>query len=73
MLRRVSATLVLALLCASAASHAQEISEAALARAPWRSIGPAVMGGRIDDVAVDERNPSVIYVSVSGFGPTESP
>ena len=68
MLRRMSAALLFVLLVASASVRAQEISEAALARAPWRSIGPAVMGGRIDDVAVDERNPSVIYVGAASGG-----
>ena len=69
MSRRISAVLLLIVpLCAPASAHAQEISEAALARAPWRAIGPAVMGGRIDDVAVDERNPSVIYVGAASGG-----
>jgi photosystem II stability/assembly factor-like uncharacterized protein len=39
-----------------------------LKRFVWRSIGPAVMGGRIDDVAVDESNPSVIYVGYATGG-----
>ena len=30
----------------------------------WRSIGPANMGGRIDDIAVDESNPSTFYVGL---------
>ena len=30
----------------------------------WRSIGPANMGGRIDDIAVVESNPSIIYVGL---------
>jgi photosystem II stability/assembly factor-like uncharacterized protein len=47
---------------------AQKIDDAALARLPWRAIGPAVMGGRIDDVAIDERNPSVIYVGAASGG-----
>ena len=25
----------------------------------WRSIGPVGQGGRVDDIAVDEKNPSV--------------
>jgi photosystem II stability/assembly factor-like uncharacterized protein len=49
-------------------ARAQKIDEAALARAPWRAIGPAVMGGRIDDVAVDERTPSTIYVGAASGG-----
>jgi photosystem II stability/assembly factor-like uncharacterized protein len=68
MLRCIPAALLLLVLPGSASLAAQEISEAALAKAPWRSIGPAVMGGRIDDVAVDERNPSVIYVGAASGG-----
>jgi len=59
---------VLLLLIVHHAAYAQHLEEAALARAPWRAIGPAVMGGRIDDVAVDERNPSVIYVGAASGG-----
>ena len=38
----------------------------------WRSIGPAGQGGRIDDLAVDERNPSTYYIgfAVSGVWKT---
>jgi len=38
----------------------------------WRSIGPTGQGGRIDDLAVDERNPSTFYVgfAVSGLWKT---
>src|SRR5712692_7480444 len=32
------------------------------------SIGPAVMGGRIDDVAVVERDPSIIFVGAASGG-----
>jgi photosystem II stability/assembly factor-like uncharacterized protein len=34
----------------------------------WRSIGPANMGGRVDDIAVDERNPSTYYVAFATAG-----
>ena len=34
----------------------------------WRSIGPANMGGRVDDIAVDEANPSTIYVGFATGG-----
>src|SRR5262245_16557200 len=34
----------------------------------WRSIGPASMGGRIDDIAVVESNPFVIYVGFATGG-----
>lgn len=34
----------------------------------WRSIGPASMGGRIDDIAVVESNPYVIYLGLATGG-----
>src|SRR5688500_3422317 len=34
----------------------------------WRSIGPASMGGRIDDIAVVESNPSIYYVGYATSG-----
>ena len=39
-----------------------------LKRFEWRSIGPAVMGGRIDDIAVDEGNPSTFYIGYATGG-----
>lgn len=47
---------------------AQEVAESGLKNLPFRSIGPAVMGGRIDDVAVDPRDKSVIYVGAASGG-----
>lgn len=34
----------------------------------WRSIGPANMGGRIDDIAVVESNPSTYYIGFATGG-----
>src|SRR5207245_6587627 len=34
----------------------------------FREIGPAVMGGRIDDFAVVESNPNVVYVGTASGG-----
>jgi photosystem II stability/assembly factor-like uncharacterized protein len=34
----------------------------------WRPVGPAIMGGRIDDFAVDEKNPSLFYVATATGG-----
>jgi hypothetical protein len=34
----------------------------------WRCIGPSNMGGRIDDFAVVESNPSIIYVATASGG-----
>jgi photosystem II stability/assembly factor-like uncharacterized protein len=39
-----------------------------LKRFVWRSIGPAVMGGRVDSIAVDENNPSTFYVGYATGG-----
>ncbi len=35
---------------------------------PVRSIGPAVMSGRVSDVAVNEKNPRIYYVGYSSGG-----
>ncbi len=45
-----------------------ESDDPVLKRFVWRSIGPAVMGGRVDDIAVDESNPSVFYVGYATGG-----
>ena len=34
----------------------------------FREIGPAVMGGRIDDFAVVEGNPNIVYVGAASGG-----
>ena len=34
----------------------------------WRSIGPAIMGGRIDDLAVVESNSKTYYVATAAGG-----
>jgi len=34
----------------------------------FRSIGPAIMGGRVDDFAVVESNPSIVYVGMASGG-----
>src|SRR6476646_5788715 len=33
-----------------------------------RSIGPATMGGRVTDIAIDPRNPAVFYVGLATGG-----
>ncbi len=45
-----------------------ESDDPVLKRFVWRSIGPAVMGGRVDDIAVDESNPSTFYVGYATGG-----
>src|SRR5437016_13698086 len=34
----------------------------------WRSIGPVGQGGRVDDFAVDEKNPSTYYIGFAVGG-----
>src|SRR6516162_9297425 len=74
-----SAVLLLALLTVAtipAAAFAQEkgaespgkIDEAVLRNLQWRSIGPAIMGGRIDDFAVVESRPNTFYVGAATGG-----
>src|ERR1044072_5764369 len=57
---------------AASASFAQDgkirMDEVALKNLQWRAIGPANMGGRIDDFAVVENNPSTFYVAVATGG-----
>ncbi len=40
----------------------------ALKNLQWRELGPAIMGGRIDDFAVLESNPSIVYVGAASGG-----
>ncbi len=54
----------------AAAAPAAEASPygAALKNLQWREVGPAIMGGRIDDLAVVESNPSIVYVGTASGG-----
>ena len=45
-----------------------ESDDPLLQRFVWRSIGPAVMGGRLDDIAAVESDPSTIYVGFATGG-----
>jgi len=40
----------------------------ALKNLQWRELGPAIMGGRIDDFAVVESNPNIVYVGAASGG-----
>jgi photosystem II stability/assembly factor-like uncharacterized protein len=46
----------------------EEKNEALLQNLTFRSIGPAVMGGRIDDLAVVESKPWIVYVGTASGG-----
>src|SRR6266849_778843 len=47
---------------------AQTPREAALKNLKFREIGPAAMGGRVDDFAVVESDPRIVYVATASGG-----
>ncbi|MGH9860149.1 MAG: WD40/YVTN/BNR-like repeat-containing protein, partial [Candidatus Acidiferrales bacterium] len=75
----VAVCAVAGLLCISGVVVAQERQqraaapagpdyEAAMKNLRFRSIGPAIMGGRVDDFAVVESNPSIVYAGMASGG-----
>jgi photosystem II stability/assembly factor-like uncharacterized protein len=44
------------------------LDSAALAAFRWRSVGPAIMGGRVTDIEADPRNSKVFYVALATGG-----
>jgi len=52
----------------SKAASVTDLLAAALKNLPWREIGPANMGGRIDDFAVVESDPDIVYVGAASGG-----
>src|SRR4029450_1446464 len=53
---------------APAANPVHKSDDPILRNFTWRSIGPANMGGRVDDIAVVETNPSTFYVGFATGG-----
>ncbi|HEX4639434.1 MAG TPA: hypothetical protein VH170_08100, partial [Chthoniobacterales bacterium] len=49
-------------------SGAAQLSDVLFKNLKARSIGPAVMGGRVSDIAIDPRNPFVFYVGLGHGG-----
>src|SRR6266581_2222710 len=49
-------------------SSAPQLTDVLFKNLKARSIGPAVMGGRVSDIAIDPRNPSVFYVGLGHGG-----
>src|ERR1700675_4797963 len=49
-------------------SGSQATFDAVIKSVKFREIGPAIMGGRADDVAVVERDPRIVYVGLAGGG-----
>src|SRR4051812_18463902 len=52
----------------AAAPPVHQTDDPILKNFTWRSIGPANMGGRIDDIAVVESKPSTFYVGFATGG-----
>ncbi len=66
MIARKLLVVVVFLLASSA--FGQATFETALKNLKFRSIGPAQMGGRIDDLAIVESDPRIIYVGAAAGG-----
>src|SRR5205823_12827769 len=59
---------LLLVLLLAAGLVAQPAHEAALKNLKFRQIGPAIMGGQVDDFAVVESDPRIIYVATASGG-----
>ena len=68
--RPVLALSFLLVLSLGSIAGAQDTSpvELVLSQLEWRNIGPAIMGGRIDDFAVVESNPHIAYTATASAG-----
>src|ERR1700757_1327091 len=49
-------------------SGAPQLTDVLFKNLKARAIGPAVMGGRVSDIAIDPRNPFVFYVGLGHGG-----
>jgi hypothetical protein len=65
---RLFVTAASLLVCFTTGAFAQPAFDTALKNLRFRSIGPATMGGRIDDIAVVESDPRIIYIGAAGGG-----
>src|SRR5689334_25252194 len=68
-LRRIMRPMTkVALLLVAGCAFAQPSHDSILKPLKFRNIGPAVMGGRVDDFAVVENDPRVFYVGTAAGG-----
>src|SRR5712691_2008043 len=49
-------------------SGAPQLTDVLFKNVKARSIGPAIMGGRVSDIAIDPRNPFVFYIGLGHGG-----
>ncbi|MBZ0213252.1 MAG: hypothetical protein K8H99_05580, partial [Nitrospirae bacterium] len=52
----------------ASAAPVRRLQESDLKRIPWRSIGPAIMGGRISDMCFEPGNPKTFYIGYASGG-----
>src|ERR1700736_6841315 len=69
-LRLVLLVLVSSVLSLAAQENppAPQLTEVLFKNLKVRAIGPAVMGGRVSDIAIDPRNPALFYVGLATGG-----
>ena len=67
-IRFVLLSALLLLAAQPAAAQTAEQVDSVLNRIEWRNIGPAIMGGRVDDFAVVESDPKVMWVATASAG-----
>src|SRR5215471_14194902 len=60
--------LMIAFAALSSARAAESVDPARLAGLRWRSVGPAMFAGRVDDVAGVPGNPNILYAAGSTAG-----
>jgi photosystem II stability/assembly factor-like uncharacterized protein len=63
-----AAALATAQSAAPQSTASQSTASAIIDAAPWRHIGPASYGGRIDDVEAVEANPHIIFIGAASGG-----
>ena len=59
---------LLALTVSASTGFGDDAVDSVLDNLEWRNIGPAIMGGRINDFAVVESNPKVAFVATASAG-----
>ena len=59
---------LLALTVSASTAFGDDAVDSVLDNLEWRNIGPAIMGGRINDFAVVESNPKVAFVATASAG-----
>src|SRR6266567_1561751 len=65
---RLFAAVVAGVLTAPAASAAEPVNPSVVSGLRWRSIGPAMFAGRVDDVAGIPGDPNILYAAHSTAG-----